>query len=103
MWRFPLVNATTKPFNPAPRPPMRASAPQYLLHRAADLGRRLGDCDPGAAERLHLVRGGALAAGDDRAGMPQAAARRRRGAGDKADGGLFALGRFEECCAVLLG
>src|SRR5947207_6505706 len=57
---LPARKCDAKPFNPAPRSPMRASARQYLLHRAADRGRRLGDRDPGASERLHFVGGGAL-------------------------------------------
>ncbi len=47
--------------------------------------------DAGALHRLHLVRGGAAAAGDDRAGMAHAAARRRGGAGDEADHRLLHL------------
>ena len=55
--------------------------------------------DPGASQRLHLVRRGALAAGDDGAGVAHAAAGRRGGAGDKADHRLLALGRLRNAAA----
>src|ERR1041384_7528453 len=46
--------------------------------RLADLGRRLDDADACGFQRLHLFRRGAVAAADDRAGVSQAASRRRR-------------------------
>src|SRR5438270_13942687 len=102
MWRFPAANATRK------RQPSVAkidwvSAAQYPLHRAADRRRGFGDRDAGALQRFHLVGGGSLAAGDDRAGMPHPPAGRRRRARDKPDRRLLAPGRFEKSRAVLLG
>ena len=49
-----------------------------VLDRRADVGRRLDDVDAGGLHRLHLLGRGALAAGDDRAGVAHAAARAAR-------------------------
>src|SRR5690606_21343011 len=55
------------------------------LHRDAEL-RRIGrDRDARGLHGADLVRGRALAAGDDRPGVPHALARRRRAARDEAD------------------
>jgi hypothetical protein len=51
--------------------------------------------DAGGAERGHLLGRRALAAGDDRAGVAHAAARRRRLAGDEADDRLLEPARDE--------
>src|SRR5215472_6755216 len=64
-------------------------AAKHVAHCRADRGRRLGNHDPGAAQRLDLVAGAAFAAGNDRAGMTHPPARRRSAAGDKADDRLL--------------
>ena len=60
-----------------------------LRERFADFSGRLHDVDAGFLERLHLVGCGALAAGDDGAGVAHAAAGRRGLAGDEAYDGLL--------------
>ena len=54
-------------------------------HRGAERRRAVGDQEAGRFHRFDLGFGRAFAAGDDRAGMAHAAARRRRDAGDEAD------------------
>ena len=76
-----------------PVPRLRRSAQPFIaltivLPSAAG---EFGDRDARRAHRLDLVLGGALAAGDDGAGMAHAAARRRRAAGDEADHRLLRL------------
>jgi hypothetical protein len=75
-------------------------------HEATDLCRGLGNDGTGPLQRLDLVAGGALATGDDCAGVAHAAARGRGAAGDKADDRLGVLARLvvllEELGSVLL-
>src|SRR5271169_1072483 len=76
--------------------------PQHLVHRRADGGGRFRDHDSGALQRLHLVAGAAFAAGNDRAGMAHAPARRCGAAGDEPDDRLFPARRFQKIGTVLL-
>src|SRR5271156_1233116 len=77
--------------------------PQHLAHRRADRRGRFRDHDSGALQRLHLVAGAALAAGDDRAGMTHPPAGRCGAAGDKPDDRLLRPSRLQEFGAVFLG
>src|SRR3546814_7045500 len=74
-----------------------------LRHRTAQRGRRIRDGDTGLAEGLHLRLRGALAPGDDRAGMAHPLARRRRDARHEADQRLAAAGSGVERRRILLG
>mmetsp|Transcript_104385 Transcript_104385/g.271746 ORF Transcript_104385/g.271746 Transcript_104385/m.271746 type:complete len:264 (-) Transcript_104385:457-1248(-) len=62
-----------------------------LQHRRAQLRWALRDMDPGRPQRLDLVLGASLAAGDDGARVAHASARRRSEAGDEGDHRLVGL------------
>src|SRR5690606_34802410 len=58
---------------------------EHALEKLAHLGRVLGDLDATGFHHRQLLLGGALATGDDGAGMAHALARRGGDAGDEAD------------------
>ena len=67
---------------------LRATLGELLGHRLAEIGRRLHGARTGFVQRAEFVRRRALAAGDDRAGVTHAFARRRGDARDVGDHGL---------------
>src|SRR6266851_2723940 len=73
---------------------------EHVPHGGAERGGGLGDDHPGAAQCFHLVGRTAFAAGDDRAGMAHAPARRRGAAGDKADDRFLRAGRLQKPGAI---
>src|SRR5574341_466335 len=62
-----------------------ASLPEHLVDGGAHVGGAPDERGAGCFERRHLLRGRALAAGDDRARVPHAPAGRRRLAADERD------------------
>src|SRR5688572_20076265 len=83
---------------------MTALLPAHRLqHSGAKAGRRFRHVDAGRLHGLDLVPGAALAAGDDRAGMTHAAARRRGDTGDEADHRFLTLLALQERGRVFLG
>src|SRR5262249_10313319 len=67
--------------------------PDQLADRLAHVGGTLPHLAARRADPGHLLRGSALAARDDRAGVPHAAPRRRRLPGDEADDRLAEIRR----------